>query len=518
MLIFKKKKKKKICREEITEHVRNECENRLVKCVNEECNEMIRFKNSKTHSTKECKYRLIDCPFRKYGCTTEMMTALTLQAHLNEFAYTHLSWKLDYLEKELATEKSKNALLLQQVSALQSTSTLATRRSNNPHRDSHSHNHNHNHNHSHSLGFSSDYRHNNKASNYNHGYANDMPLGPMCNHPTIGLIIGSYENKTPSLNRIEMVPLSNADSQQARRRRYIGQGHPFMESKYFDLKGSAMLYTDDIGYKSIAKYITKEFAPHYLDNGESNTTSSSLNRSNAKSTTLSVIEPQQQRITDDTTGTSDEELDNFRHQTFRRANSDLGPIQQTDAWSRLVYGSQHQITPESPLSPNEELQPTPGLLIRVGGISSNDEMHWDPKSLYQCDGLALFDTRGRNGNYNCEYFVLPELNTNRSYAQLVYYPKKNSIIVAGGWNSATKTKLSSLEELSFNDNVDGFVSWKASYPRMSQKRAHLSLCLVNQKYLYALGGDEKENSVSEYLNLEEIDHCVETPEEIKAAE
>ena len=90
-----------ILREEIESHLAEVCREESVSCSNQGCDKKIKRKESKAHTLSECRYRIVECTFKKYGCKTKDIKANELENHLKEYQMQHISDKFEYITDQV---------------------------------------------------------------------------------------------------------------------------------------------------------------------------------------------------------------------------------------------------------------------------------------------------------------------------------------------------------------------------------------------------------------------------------
>eukprot|EP00483_Globobulimina_turgida_P006372 UN06382 len=58
-------------------------------------------KSFKNHVDNECETRIVECEYKKYGCTAQNLKANQLKQHMDDFQFDHLSFKVSKLEQQL---------------------------------------------------------------------------------------------------------------------------------------------------------------------------------------------------------------------------------------------------------------------------------------------------------------------------------------------------------------------------------------------------------------------------------
>eukprot|EP01083_Nonionella_stella_P151098 482362_1 len=82
-------------------HLKNDCNEQLLDCTNDECKMQIKRKEFDTHVNHQCENRVVECEFVKYGCTIKMIKASQMKQHLEEYKFDHISNKFDAITSQL---------------------------------------------------------------------------------------------------------------------------------------------------------------------------------------------------------------------------------------------------------------------------------------------------------------------------------------------------------------------------------------------------------------------------------
>jgi len=71
----------------------------------------------KEHLENLCEYRVVLCPFFKWGCQ-ERMISMNLNDHLKEFELKHLFFKMDSMEGQINQFEQRNQQVERQMDEL----------------------------------------------------------------------------------------------------------------------------------------------------------------------------------------------------------------------------------------------------------------------------------------------------------------------------------------------------------------------------------------------------------------
>eukprot|EP01084_Bolivina_argentea_P209570 356941_1 len=95
---------KKWLRMKISQHLKHECPNSMIKCehVDQGCKQKLQRHKMTDHLKFECEFRMTQCPFIQYGCQqTEQMPFRQLTKHLEEYELKHMRFQLAHVCGEL---------------------------------------------------------------------------------------------------------------------------------------------------------------------------------------------------------------------------------------------------------------------------------------------------------------------------------------------------------------------------------------------------------------------------------
>ena len=74
---------------------------KLLDCSNEDCKDQIARKSYDQHVTEECEYRIVECPFSKYGCLITNIKARDLESHKETYKLDHISNQFNQMTNQV---------------------------------------------------------------------------------------------------------------------------------------------------------------------------------------------------------------------------------------------------------------------------------------------------------------------------------------------------------------------------------------------------------------------------------